>query len=246
MMGPGGGDPAGPSATGPVSADVEMKAECCSGGEAAAATGARPPMAHLGGDHHLPQQQGPVDGQGGKDWGLLALARQLADEGKPSLALQAKNEESWQGMAETQGDTEKSKNDISGYEFLAYSSSVVMAVKTEGGEHAVVQVLHRARELYRSKVQANAAAEELASLFAQCAIAEANPSGAEPLVVPATGDTTMLPGIDENSILAESGRKQIVLDAFSDGSSFICLQCGGLVSSLRKQEHLTYWCPGQM
>jgi hypothetical protein len=47
---------------------------------------------------------------------------------------------------------------------------------------------------------------------------------------------------DEACILAESGRKQIILDAFADGSSFICLKCGGLFSTSRKDEHLTYWC----
>jgi hypothetical protein len=35
---------------------------------------------------------------------------------------------------------------------------------------------------------------------------------------------------DEACILAESGRKQIILDAFADGSTS------------RKDEHLAYWC----
>nr|DAD41341.1 TPA_asm: hypothetical protein HUJ06_015664 [Nelumbo nucifera] len=136
--------------------------------------------------------------------GLLALARQLINEGNPSLSLQA----------------------------------VLLAVRSTGGEEAVFQTLHRARELYRNKLQANAAVDELASLFAECAIA-AQPLESKPsdLIEP-----SMMPEAHTNSILAKTGREQIVLDAFSDGSSFICLQCGGLVSNHRREEHLAYWC----
>ncbi|KAB5568903.1 hypothetical protein DKX38_002696 [Salix brachista] len=38
-----------------------------------------------------------------------------------------------------------------------------------------------------------------------------------------------VPDVNVNSILAETGRAQFMLDVFSDGSSFICLKCGGLV-----------------
>ncbi|XP_058070203.1 uncharacterized protein LOC131219206 [Magnolia sinica] len=140
--------------------------------------------------------------------GLLALARQLISQGKPSHALQA----------------------------------VVAAMRSEGGDAAVFQTLHRARELYRNKLQANAAAEELASLFAECAITEAHPLKPETLPCDVGGPSEMMPDTQGNSILAKTGRKQIVLDAFSDGSSFICLQCGGLVGNQRKDEHFAYWC----
>ncbi|ERN12077.1 hypothetical protein AMTR_s00035p00214380 [Amborella trichopoda] len=141
--------------------------------------------------------------------GLLASARQLIDQGKPSLALQA----------------------------------VVTAVKSNGGEVAVMQTLNRAREIYRNKVRESAAAEELASLFAECAISQAEP----PLLRNNNNDTRMdaLGDVMQpagGSILAKSGRMQVVLDAFADGSSFICLQCGGLVSNLRREEHFAYWC----
>ncbi|XP_068656968.1 uncharacterized protein [Aristolochia californica] len=142
---------------------------------------------------------------------LLALARELIAQGKPSLALQA----------------------------------VLMAMRSNGGETAVFQTLNRARELYRNRLQANAAADELASLFAECAIAEAQPIKSDPLPsVTGGNEPEVMPPMHESSILAESGRTQIVLDAFSDGSSFICLQCGGLVSNQRKEEHLAYWCCG--
>ncbi|KAF7141881.1 hypothetical protein RHSIM_Rhsim06G0054600 [Rhododendron simsii] len=119
--------------------------------------------------------------------------------------------------------------------------AVVMAMKTKGGDQAVFQTLNRARELYRNKLRSSAAADELASLFAECAIAEA-----VPLKSMESEQYMVGPSIESdahgNSILAETGRKQIVLDAFSDGSSFVCLQCGGLVSNHRKDEHSAYWC----
>ncbi|KAK6938653.1 hypothetical protein RJ641_032161 [Dillenia turbinata] len=119
--------------------------------------------------------------------------------------------------------------------------AIVMAMRANGGDEAVFRALHRARELYRNKLKANIAADQLASLFAECAIAEAQPtkSGLSPHDM---STASMAPEAYESSILAETGRNQIVLDAFSDGSSFICLQCGGLVSNHRKDEHYAYWC----
>ncbi|KAK9163844.1 hypothetical protein Syun_004746 [Stephania yunnanensis] len=121
--------------------------------------------------------------------------------------------------------------------------AVVMATKSAGGDEAVVRTMSRARELYRNKLQANAAADELASLFAECAINEAQPPNfqSSPFNAAAQPMAT-LTDLQESSILAKTGRKQIMLDAFSDGSSFICLQCGGLVSVHRKDEHVAYWC----
>ncbi|XVF64105.1 hypothetical protein PTKIN_Ptkin09bG0140700 [Pterospermum kingtungense] len=118
---------------------------------------------------------------------------------------------------------------------------VLMAVRTRGGDEAVFQSLYRAREVYRTRVQENTAVDKLASLFAECAIAEAEPSKAESLPCTPNGPS-VASDAHGTSILAETGRMQIVLDAFSDGSSFICLQCGGLVSNHRKEEHYAYWC----
>lgn len=114
-------------------------------------------------------------------------------------------------------------------------------MRTKGGEEAVFRSLHRARELYRTRLQENTAVDQLAALFAECVIAEAQPSDVEPSPCEIASSSPTLDG-DGSSILAETGRTQIVLDAFSDGSSFICLQCGGLVSNHRKEEHYAYWC----
>ncbi|KAM6542844.1 hypothetical protein CsatB_007291 [Cannabis sativa] len=119
--------------------------------------------------------------------------------------------------------------------------AVVMAMRSGGGDEAVFRSLHRARELYQSRLRENAAVDQLASLFAECAIAEAQPLTDE-LPPNSDGEALVVPDAHGTSILAESGRMQIVLDAFSDGSSFICLQCGGLVSNNRRDEHYAYWC----
>ncbi|XP_022937284.1 uncharacterized protein LOC111443615 [Cucurbita moschata] len=120
--------------------------------------------------------------------------------------------------------------------------AVVMAMRTQGGDAAVFQSLHRAREMYRTRFQETADVDQLASLFAECAIAEAQPLNPEPTDSNNDISGSLVVDAHGNSILAETGRMQIVMDAFSDGSSFICLQCGGLVSNHRKDEHYAYWC----
>ncbi|KAK8476476.1 hypothetical protein V6N13_059111 [Hibiscus sabdariffa] len=119
--------------------------------------------------------------------------------------------------------------------------AVVMAMRTRGGDEAVFQSLYRAREVYRTRMQENTAVDQLASLFAECVIAEVQPIKGESLPC-VTNVPPVVSDAHGTSILAETGRMQIVLDAFSDGSSFICLQCGGLVSNNRKDEHYAYWC----
>lgn len=119
---------------------------------------------------------------------------------------------------------------------------VVMATRAKSGDEAVFQFLQRARELYRARIQSNNAVDQLASLFAECAIAEAEPPSGEPLLDSTAVGQPTNPDAHRDSILAESGRVQIVVDAFADGSSFICLQCGGLVSIHRKDEHYAHWC----
>ncbi|KAL5098090.1 hypothetical protein RYX36_002417 [Vicia faba] len=143
---------------------------------------------------------------------LLTLARQLINQGKSSQALQA----------------------------------VVVAVKNRGGDKDVFQSLSHAREVYKSRLQQNTATDQLASLFAECAIAEVQPALSEPTTEPSATTITNPPSVTTDasriSIQAESGRMQVVLDAGSDGSSYICLKCEGLVSVQRKDEHYAYWC----
>lgn len=124
---------------------------------------------------------------------------------------------------------------------------VMMAAIKRGGDDAGYQILHRAGELFRNTIQQKSAADDLAALFAECAIADVMPSTSESFQSnPSCPSPLIAPDAQETSILSETGRKQIVLDAFADGSSFICLQCGGLVSNHRKDEHYAYWCNSSM
>ncbi|KAK6160660.1 hypothetical protein DH2020_004041 [Rehmannia glutinosa] len=170
---------------------------------------------------------------------LLTMARQLVDQGQPSQALQANNFLTG-GLVSNNYLPKMLLCTLAWHEHerVALTYKVVMAMKIQGGDEAVSQALNRAQELYRNKVRASAAADELASLFAECAIAEAIPGLSQHKI----NDRPTEPDPQGTSILAETGRKQVVLDAFSDGSSFVCLQCGGLVSNHRKEEHFAFWC----
>ncbi|KAI5084993.1 hypothetical protein GOP47_0001162 [Adiantum capillus-veneris] len=173
-------------------------------------------------DRHLPIPPG-TEGHDAIST-LLASARLSISQGKPSLALQA----------------------------------VIAALKLSGGNEIVLQTLARARDIYQSRVRASADANELATLFAECAIGEADAAVPTDLSSQAMDESLDVPSLslgleqahmltssstgEAAPILAESGRMQVVLDASADGSSFICLQCGGLVSGHRKDEHIAYWC----
>ena len=120
-----------------------------------------------------------------------------------------------------------------------------MAMRNQGGDEAVLQILNRTRELYKRRIQETASMDQLASIFAECAITEAQPLALdEPTTSKDLFGTKETVTADAHgiSILEKSGRSQIMLDAFADGSSFICLQCGGLVSIHRRDEHYAYWC----
>nr|CAN61021.1 hypothetical protein VITISV_001141 [Vitis vinifera] len=121
---------------------------------------------------------------------FLSLARQLINEGKPSQALQTCCGKgfvleimmitcAW--VMDFTGEMDGCPNEASGLGDCGTCwKQVVMAMRTRGGDEAIFQSLHRARELYRNRLQANAAADQLACLFAECAIAEVEPCNAEP------------------------------------------------------------------
>ncbi|XP_024535966.1 uncharacterized protein LOC112348127 [Selaginella moellendorffii] len=168
---------------------------------------------------------------------ILQRARRLISEGNPGLALQA----------------------------------VVTALRISAGEAEIVPALRRAHEEYLSQAKAAAVASDLSALFAEaCAIVEeaSQKSHNSSDQAATTSTPTLAPtaaGMDfamtENGssssssqdhhshatpdlvpILAESGRMQVVVDASADGSSFVCRDCGGLVSSARRDEHFAFWC----
>ncbi|CAN6829593.1 unnamed protein product [Brassica oleracea] len=57
---------------------------------------------------------------------------------------------------------------------------VVMTMRTQGGDEAVLHLLNRTRELYRRRIQETASVDQLDSIFVECAITEAQPLGHEP------------------------------------------------------------------
>jgi hypothetical protein len=48
--------------------------------------------------------------------------------------------------------------------------------------------------------------------------------------------------VEQDTLLAEQGMEDILVDAFQDGSSAICQRCGGLVPRDRMDAHSKYWC----
>ena len=61
---------------------------------------------------------------------------------------------------------------------------------------------------------------------------------------PGAGWTFLVPPElqEEDSLLAETGREGIIQEAAADPDSYICPQCGGVVSRRRKIAHDQYWC----
>ncbi|XP_013621573.1 PREDICTED: uncharacterized protein LOC106327840 isoform X2 [Brassica oleracea var. oleracea] len=57
---------------------------------------------------------------------------------------------------------------------------VVMTMRTQGGDEAVLHLLNRTRELYRRRIQETTIVDQLDSIFVECAITEAQPLGHEP------------------------------------------------------------------
>lgn len=49
--------------------------------------------------------------------------------------------------------------------------------------------------------------------------------------------------MNEATILQERGDEDILRDAFEDGSSLICTNCGDLISRARWRQHSELWCP---
>lgn len=47
---------------------------------------------------------------------------------------------------------------------------------------------------------------------------------------------------DDTTLLYEQGNEDILRQAFEDGSSLVCTNCGGLVPRDRWQQHQQYWC----
>ncbi len=47
---------------------------------------------------------------------------------------------------------------------------------------------------------------------------------------------------EQNTILAERGDENILVEAFQDGSSVVCNKCNALIPVVRIEPHRLYWC----
>lgn len=47
---------------------------------------------------------------------------------------------------------------------------------------------------------------------------------------------------EADTILAERGDEDILVDAFKDGSSVVCQRCNSLIPRLRAEQHRLFWC----
>lgn len=48
--------------------------------------------------------------------------------------------------------------------------------------------------------------------------------------------------VEEETILSERGREDILVDAFKDGSSVVCPRCSSLIPRVRAEAHAKWWC----
>lgn len=46
----------------------------------------------------------------------------------------------------------------------------------------------------------------------------------------------------QDTLLLEKGREDILRDAFQDGSSIVCVNCGDLIARNRWKQHKDMWC----
>ena len=49
--------------------------------------------------------------------------------------------------------------------------------------------------------------------------------------------------IQQDSLLLEQGKSEILRDAFVDGSSVVCNYCQALIKISRWEAHVSLWCP---
>jgi hypothetical protein len=48
--------------------------------------------------------------------------------------------------------------------------------------------------------------------------------------------------MEADTLLKEQGCENILTEAFEDGSSVVCRNCGGLIAKTRWSDHVMYWC----
>jgi hypothetical protein len=101
---------------------------------------------------------------------------------------------------------------------------VIQAIRLTRGEEGVLEVLTQAREAAERGRESHG-----------------NDVEEDPMDVALRAIQNV---IDAPSLLGDrqDGSEEILRDAFQDGSSIICKQCGGLVKGDRWEAHRDYWC----
>lgn len=98
-------------------------------------------------------------------------------------------------------------------------AAVLHAVRLTRGEDAIMDVLDQAKQRAEARLEAEVD-RQIAVAREMC--------------------TELL---QQESLLHELGDEDLLRQAFEDGSSVVCRQCGGLVSAARWEAHKTTWCP---
>jgi len=150
--------------------------------------------------------------------------------------------------------------------------ALILVIQGLYGNHAVLPMLHHARQRFTADLTASHGAgaggdvnmDQITALLSRVCLtisndgagsgsreSEANalsesahPSGG---AIPPQPSPPMPPGTHAQAeppqmLLAERGREGIVQAALADGSSFVCVHCGG-VYALTRQATYHMWCP---
>uniref|UniRef100_A0A061RXN9 C2HC zinc finger plants domain-containing protein n=1 Tax=Tetraselmis sp. GSL018 TaxID=582737 RepID=A0A061RXN9_9CHLO len=121
----------------------------------------------------------------------------------------------------------------------------VAALEAAGGQHMVLPSLREAMRKWHEGTVAAADVSDLSSLLAAISL--------DPPQFAATAEAPAVPRTDGRAerahsspqaspILAETGRAEIADMAMSDGSSYTCPRCGGIVPVVRRHQHEQWWC----
>ncbi|KAJ1425267.1 hypothetical protein B484DRAFT_451165 [Ochromonadaceae sp. CCMP2298] len=113
-----------------------------------------------------------------------------------------------------------SRDEIAGENPQQALAAVLHAVRLTQGEDAIIQVLNQAKSRAEAAIDQQVQQERLDEAYKI---------------------STLL--LQQDTILSESGDQCILRDAFEDGSSVLCTNCGGLVARVRWESHSQLWCP---
>mmetsp|Transcript_19274 Transcript_19274/g.53752 ORF Transcript_19274/g.53752 Transcript_19274/m.53752 type:complete len:180 (-) Transcript_19274:258-797(-) len=138
---------------------------------------------------------------------------------------------------------------------------VMAAVEMVGGQESVLPTLSQALQRWRAGAVTASDLTDLSNLLSAVTINAPDTAGPSLTQEGASSGYAVHPhseamAVDEEPanalqkqdqatvkpILAETGRQGITTCAVSDGSSYVCRRCGGVVPMLRQAQHEQFWC----